>query len=264
MIYIIGRRSNLSRALDSFWKEAVLVSTEDILSGAFKFEKARAVIFNNFQKATLLNDVSYPSKYINDSMLSTAKALEAMRDCPPDKVVYTSSASVYGNNIYCKEEDVLQPLSLHAALKVANEKLIEKFCSENGIDFTITRVFNLYGGDDQFSVISKLLNRAKDGGEFTLVNNGNAIRDFVHINDVVKTYDKIISTTSPKYLNIASGQGVSIAQMIDFLKLCNTEINTRVIYKEELKISTASVEALSKIIDVESFASVYDFIKEAI
>lgn len=264
MIYIIGKRSNLSKALGKVLQEAVLVSIDEILSGSVKLDNANAVIFNNFQKATLLNDISNPSKYINDSIVSTALALEAIKGCKVGKAIYTSSASVYGNNIYCKEEDALQPLSLHAALKVANEKLIEKFCTENGIDFTITRVFNLYGGDDQFSVISKLLNRAKDGGEFTLVNNGNAIRDFVHIDDVVATYLKLLEVKSPKYLNIASGKGVSIAQMIDFLKLCGVEINTKVIYKDELKISTASVEALFGIIDVESFASVYDFIKKAI
>lgn len=263
MIYIVGKRSNLSRALGQTLKDTVLVSIEEVLDKTVKFEKARAVIFNNFQKATLLNDISSPAKYVTDSILSTAVVLEALKDARPSKVIYTSSAAVYGNNIYCKEEDVLQPLSLHAALKAANEKLIERFCVENEIDFTVTRVFNLYGGDDQFSVISKLLRCAKEKTEFTLVNNGNAIRDFVHIDDVVNVYTKILSEKSPKYLNIASGSGVSIGQMIDFLMLHEVLINSKVIYKDELKISTASIELLSTLVKVDGFRSVYEFIKGA-
>jgi nucleoside-diphosphate-sugar epimerase len=264
MIYIIGKRSNLSEALKNRLQSAILVSTAELLKDGFEFEpkEENTIIFNNFQKATHLNDISSPYGYISNAILSTAAALEKIKNAKISKIIYSSSASVYGSNIYCNEQDALQPLNLHSSLKLANEKLIEKFCVESGIDFTITRVFNMYGGNDHFSVISKLLNCVKTGDEFTLVNNGNAIRDFIHIDDVVDVYEKLLRHTNIKYLNVASGKGVSIGQMIDFLRMDGVDIKTKVIYKDELKVSTASTELLSSIADVESFKSVYEFMKE--
>lgn len=266
MIYIIGARSNLSTILKGKIFGSTLIATDTALSGDFDVNanEDNIIIFNNFQPATRLNDISSPQDYISNSVLSTACVLEKLKGTPVSKIIYSSSASVYGNNIYCKEQDMLQPLNLHSALKIANEKLIERFCTENGIDFTIARVFNMYGGDDSFSVISKLLKSARQGLGFTLVNNGNAIRDFIHVDDVANVYMEILNIKGINHLNIASGKGVSIGQMIDFLKLCGVEIKTDVVFRDELRVSAACTELLSSIVDVNSFKSVYDFIKTAI
>lgn len=266
MVYIIGARSNLSTVLKGKIFDSTLIDTEAALVGDFdvNVNEENIIIFNNFQPATRLNDISSPQDYISNAVLSTACVLEKLKNAPIAKIIYSSSASVYGNNIYCKEQDTLQPLNLHSALKIANEKLIEKFCVESSIDFTIARVFNMYGGDDNFSVISKLLKSARQDFEFTLINNGNAIRDFIHVDDVANVYVKILNIKGIKHLNIASGKGVSIGQMIDFLKLCGVEIRTSVIFRDELRVSTACTELLSSIVDVNSFKSVYDFIKTAI
>lgn len=265
MIYIIGKRSNLSKALSLILENSILVSTEDVINKKIELQKDSVVILNNFQQAVRLNDLSYPSEYVNSSILSTAKLLELAQKNKPAKIVYTSSASVYGNNIYCRESDQLEPRSLHAALKVANEKLIEQFCKNSNIDLTITRVFNMYGRDDSFSVISKLIGCIKNNDEFILINNGNAIRDFIHIDDVAFAYSKIIKLSNLPYLNIASGQGTSIRQMIDFLVFKEVTLKTKVIYKEdELKTSTASTELLSSIVDVEKFKNVYEYLNEVL
>jgi len=260
---IIGKDSNLSKYLVNTIDNSILISSRelqqniDILS-EYK-EKKINLIFNNFQSSTLLNKLDNSVEYISNTILVTAKILEYFRGCNISKIIYTSSSSVYGNNISCKESDTLKPLNLHASLKVANEKLIEKYSSERNIDYSITRIFNMYGGEDRFSIISKILKAIKSKKAITIVNHGNAIRDFIYIEDVAAIYKKIL-TTNVKIINIGTGEGVSIKTLIDFLSNRGITLKVNNISKDELKISTADTVLLSKLIGIISFKHVEEYL----
>jgi len=157
----------------------------------------------------------------------------------------------------------LKPLNLHASLKISNEKLIEKFCVENSIDYTITRLFNMYGGDDKFSIISKIINSYKNDELLTIVNNGNSIRDFIHIDDVVRIYKRLLEVKDIKIINIGTGEGTSVKHIIDFLKNRNIILKTTTITRKELKISTADVHQLRKIYN-QKFIHVEEYIKDTL
>jgi len=149
-----------------------------------------------------------------------------------------------------------------ASLKIANEELIKKFCMEHNIDYTIARVFNMYGGDDKFSIISKIIKAHKKDETLTIVNHGNAIRDFIHIDDVVDIYFKLLDKKDIPYLNIGTGIGNSIKNILDFLNNHNVQINTNNIKREELKISTADIKLLDKNIEKTSFKNIEDYLKK--
>ena len=264
-ILVIGKRSNLSNRLYRKLNNVFLISSEDVFAEGDLFRNYKecpiTLILNIFQPATKLNDMRDPVKYIQNSILGTAKVLSQIDSSVQlNKIIYTSSASVYGNNNFCTEGDYLVPLSFQASLKLANEKMIEMFCTENHIDYTIARVFNMYGGNDNFSIVSKLIQSVENSDLINLINNGSAIRDFVHIDDVVDVYGKLIDDRSIKVLNVASGIGTSVKNMVDYMKLKSINININNISKEEVKISVASVKQLKKIIDVEKFSRVEDFI----
>ncbi len=74
----------------------------------------------------------------------------------------------------------------------------------------------MYGADDNFSIISKIIKAYKNNEELNIVNNGNAIRDFIHIEDVVDIYSKILDKKDIKILNIGSGNGSSIKKYFRF------------------------------------------------
>ncbi|PHS56046.1 MAG: NAD-dependent epimerase [Sulfurimonas sp.] len=262
---IIGKNSNLSKKLFNKLPNCFLVSSRELLESVdvlsqFK-NKNKNIIFNNFQPATELNSIQNSELYIKNSILSTSIVLEYFKDTDVNKIIYTSSSSVYGNNIFCKEEDALRPMNLHASLKVANEKLIEKYCNENSIDYTIARIFNMYGGDDKFSIISKILYMYFNKKDLTIVNNGNAIRDFIHIDDVVSIYLSILNLQNVKIVNIGTGYGSSIKNILDFLLNNDIKIKTKNIYKDELKTSTADTKLLFKIINKETFIKIEDYLK---
>lgn len=268
-VFIIGKGSNLSSFLSKKIINSKLISSREILTNIEELNVLKDnlpinIIFNNFQPATKLNEFFNLENYVVNSILTTSKVLDFIKNnqIVVNKIIYTSSSSVYGNNILCNENDELKPMNLHASLKVANEKLVEKFCIENSIDYTIARIFNMYGGDDNFSIISKIIKAYKNSEELNIVNNGNAIRDFIHIDDVVDIYSKILDKKDIKILNIGSGNGSSIKNILDFLNNHNIKIKTKNIQREELKISTADISKLKELLKKYTFFEVEDYLKK--
>jgi len=267
MTIIIGKNSNLSKELSKSIENVILVSSLNIIdelnSISIPKEKKINIIFNNFQTATKLNNIENPIEYIERSIMVTAKVLDYIKHNSLDinKIIYTSSSSVYGNNILCYEQDELKPLNLHASLKISNEKIIEKFCIENRMDYTITRIFNMYGGDDKFSIISKIRHTYNYSELFTSVYNGNSIRDFIYIYDVVKIYKILLTVENINIINIGTGKGTSVRNIIDFLGNRNLILKTTTIIREELKISTADIQTLDTIYN-QKFIKVEEYIKD--
>lgn len=263
---IIGKNSNLSQQLYIKNNNFILISSREITHNINILKEYTNIeiniIFNNFQPATQLNNLINNTEYISNSILTTSLVLDYFKNTKIYKIIYTSSSSVYGNNIFCIETDDLKPMNLHASLKLANEKMIEKFCTENNIDYTIARLFNMYGGNDNFSIISKLIDTVKKNKEITIVNNGNAIRDFIHIEDVVDIYEKLLNKKNIKTLNIGTGMGSSVKSIIDVLNKYDINIKTQNIFRDELKTSTANSRLLNKLIDKHTFLKVEDYIKK--
>ncbi len=268
-VIIIGKNSNLTNKLSNKLLDFSILSSREILSSCKILNELKEqvninIIFNNFQTAINLNKFDNLESYISNSIISTSRILDFFNKnhIKINKIIYTSSSSVYGNNILCNEKDELKPMNLHASLKVANEKLIEKFCLDNNIDYTIARIFNMYGGDDNFSIISKIIQAYKDNNELTIVNNGNSIRDFIHIEDVVDIYLKILELKNVNILNIGTGEGNSVKNILDYLKNNNINLKLKNINRSELKISTADTQYLNSLFYEIKFRQINDYLKK--
>lgn len=212
---------------------------------------------NHFQPAIALRDVSDPESFVAQSIGATATMLAWLADRPVTKVIYTSSAAVYGDSVECREADRPRAAGLHAGLKVANEDLVTRFGVEHGWSVSVARLFNLYGGDDGFSVISKIVQAARQHRPFALVNGGAAIRDFVHLSDVVRSYEALAHADLP-VVNVASGVGVSVRSLVDALAARGVELQTTELLRNgpEIRVSIADVTQLSRIVDPATFTSV--------
>ena len=265
---VIGKNSNLSNHLIGKLNNSTVVSSRDIMSDVNVLSKYKDqeinLIFNNFQPAIKLNEMVNAEEFTMNCIGVTSKILNycLTGNIKMNKIIYTSTAAVYGDNKRSVETDELKPSSLHASLKVSNEKLIEKFCVDNKIDYTIVRVFNMYGGNDEFSVISKILLAIRSNKEIIIANNGNSIRDFIHVQDVVDIYVKLIDIKNVRVLNIGTGIGKSVKNIIKSFKKYNANISTKYIFLDEIKTSTANIEILSKLLNKKSFIQIEDFIKQ--
>jgi len=264
---IIGKRSNLSRHLLGAIDDAVCVTASEAVEYLTQLDwqqhQSINLVLNQFQPATRLNDLSSPTDYVDNAIASTARILQSIQSQTEkiNRIVYTSSSSVYGNNPDCKESDIPAPISLHATLKLANEKLISYFCNYHTIDYTIARVFNMYAGEDEFSIISKVIRAVKQRHTINLINQGDAIRDFIHIDDVVYAYQQLLLIKpAEKIINIASGQVVSVRMILDYLLQHNITVSTLNINQDEIKTSIANNDRLLSLLGSYRFQSVKDYV----
>lgn len=265
-ILILGARSNLSRHLAAAWPQARRMSARDLLDDAplpVSPDQPLHVVVNSFQPATRLADVSDPVGYVDMSLRSTARLLERLASYDVRKLVYTSSAAVYGDNVECRETDRPRAAGLHAGLKVANEDLVRRVGQARGFSVTLARLFNLYGGDDTFSIVSKIVRAAREGARLTLVNHGHAIRDFVHIDDAVRAYTALL-TTPLDVVNVASGVGVSVRTLLDALAVRGVTVPTTSLTRDEIRVSTANVDRLATLVDVDQFRLATDFVTQEV
>ena len=266
---IIGKGSNLSIGLNKSIDNSVLIPSLQIKNELdlidFDNYSEINIIFNQFQKSTKLNAVDDPINYIERSIFSTSKVLSYVKEnsINVNKIIYTSSSSVYGNNTNCHEYDDLSPQSLHASLKISNEKLIEKFSYENNINYTIARVFNMYGGNDSFSIISKIIN-SYNTSTLTLINNGEAIRDFIHIDDVISIYKQLLNRDNIPIINIGTGIGKSVLFILDFLRKNDINIKNSTINRDELKVSISNNRLLLDCIGDYTFVNIEEYILKKI
>ena len=174
-------------------------------------------------------------------------------------MIYTSSSAIYGPNKLCHEQDAVRPVNLHVALKVSNEMLVKQYCEIREIDYTLARVFNMYGGDDNFSIISKIITAVKNKQPLSLINNGRAIRDFIHIDDVVAAYCTLLTEADQPIVNIGSGIGESVHSLLTASKLLDRLIIEN-IEREELSESTADNSQLRKLMPQLAFKSVQEYL----
>jgi nucleoside-diphosphate-sugar epimerase len=158
-----------------------------------------------------------PVKNLDSNIISTARMLEICLSKKIKKFIFISSCAVYGDSSNSSEDKPCQPVTMNGHIKLFNEELVKSFCLANQIDYLIFRVFNTYGGNDEFSVIQRMVNCAKTGKVFTLVNDGISERDFIHVEDVAKIVSGLIGLNlRNEIINIGSGESVRI---IDILKL---------------------------------------------
>ena len=111
-----------------------------------------------------MNDLN-PSQYEEFVELSLSKLsliLSKLKSKNVNKIIYTSSSSVYNlnDNIKFIQDDKFNR-TVYSSFKFSAEKLIQNYCKSKNIDFYIMRLFNIWHENDKFSLIERLVNAKK-------------------------------------------------------------------------------------------------------
>jgi len=183
-------------------------------------------VFHLAARVFVAESVLYPREYNAVNVGGTVSVMEAMRDAGVKRVVLTSSGAVYGNQCHQPVHEELEPDpdSPYAVSKLAAEHYVRTIGRLWGIETVILRVFNAYG-PGQFApvyrapVIPALTKQALSGGSLVVFGNGEQIRDFVYVDDVV---DALVAAATAKnvdraIINVGSGQGTSINQLAQYV-----------------------------------------------
>jgi nucleoside-diphosphate-sugar epimerase len=266
-LFIIGKRSNLSRELSRAVKGSKLIPGEELhqLPALLAQEGRSNVVYNLYYKSAWLGRRDTPVDYARYAFQRLAEFTAICRDAQQyiDKVIFTSSSAVYGSNAWAAESDRCDITNLYASLKFASELFMREHFADTRIPLVIARVFNMYGGGDEFSVVSRIDNALSQGGEFQVFNNGRSVRDFVHVRDVVEIYQRLLDSTFSGVVNVGSGTGLSVNNLIEKAEIVfKRRLQVAYLDRNEIDRSVARIDTLLAAVGAMEFSSVDQYFQE--
>ena len=147
----------------------------------------------------------------------TMNVLESMRLNDIPKLVFASTADVYGGNHSgpVGEYDTWGTTNPYGASKLAAERLCYAYGETYGISVGILRCFNIYGPGQQAGVIPLFVKKAMKGESLPINGRGLQKRDYVYISDIVRAYDLMLYTDVKGAVNIGTGIGTSVRDLAE-------------------------------------------------
>ena len=149
-----------------------------------------------------------PHAYISCNIVGFMNILEACRYNPVRHLVYASSSSVYGNNTkmpLSTSDRVDNPISLYAATKKSNELMAHTYSHLFRLPTTGLRFFTVYGPWGRPDMALFLFTRSiLKGQPISVFNNGNMVRDFTYIDDIVEGVIRVIDNPPANNYSLSS------------------------------------------------------------
>jgi len=207
------------------------------LDKLFSTEKFNYVIHIAAQ-AGVRYSLEHPSVYVQSNMVGFANILECCRHYKIKHLVYASSSSVYGmqNKIPYKEDDnVNYPVSFYAATKKSNELMAHSYSHLYELPTTGLRLFTVYGPWGRPDMAPMIFAKSIfDERPIKLYNNGDMLRDFTYIDDIVESIFKVTSKIPsekdkhPFYRIFNIGNSCPV-NLLDFVKILEKSIGKKAI-----------------------------------
>jgi UDP-glucose 4-epimerase len=167
---------------------------------------------------------SNPLEYVENNVLNGTYLLEAMRETGVKHIVYSSSASVYGEprRIPVREDDPKHPLQLYGATKLAFENVLEGYYRAFGINSVSLRYFNAYGPGDLQEPVTRAvpgwIRAALADEPITLYWRGQQYRDYVFVEDIAAAHIQVLGLEGLHAYNIGNGEGILMSDVLATLQ----------------------------------------------
>ncbi len=209
-------------------------------------------------QVSVVRSIARPLADLRTNARGTVQVLEfARRQASPPKVVFASSAAVYGDvaEVPTPEDAPTRPLSPYGIDKLTSEHWLRFYSEVHGVPTSALRFFNVYGPRQDPSspysgVISIFIERAAAGRPITIYGDGEQTRDFVYVADVARAIVAAVdhpNATEPA--NVATGQTLTVRALAEHLVAIQgtaTEISHGPGRSGEVRHSHAKVERLQE------------------
>lgn len=213
------------------------IRDEAAMSRVFAEHDIEAVI--HFAAHSLVGvSMKEPYAYYHNNVYGTLRLLEQMNRHGVNKIVFSSTAAVYGEpeRVPIRETDKTEPTNTYGETKLAMEKMMRWFDEAHGIKYVALRYFNAAGahasgriGEDhrpETHLIPLILQVPLGQREYIAVfgddydtPDGTCIRDYLHVEDLAAAHllalDKLRRGGESATYNLGSGTGFSVKEMID-------------------------------------------------
>ncbi len=201
-----------------FWKK------DDIsIKAILELEQTFDVIVHCGGSGSVGFSLEHPYNDFKKTVEGTLEVLEYMRLYNPKAhLIYPSSPAVQGEceDTPIKEEYIGKPASPYGYHKKITEELCQSYCEKFGLKITIVRLFSVYGIGLKKQLLWDGVNKIKNAKTNVLFwGTGEETRDFIHINDVLELFKKIIETNDFfLILNGASGKRRTIREVVFLIR----------------------------------------------
>lgn len=181
------------------------------------------IVFHFAAKVTVTSSTKDKELYEKVNVYGTKLILQAAITNKVKKLVFASSAAVYGNQDFFPicETAKTYPISILGKTKLAGELLI-KDAQKKGLDTIIFRLFNVYGPRQNIffgNVITSFVTNLSKDCHPIIYDGGNQTRDFIYVADIVSACLKSLKQrrTSEYIFNIASGKEYSVNEVLTYV-----------------------------------------------
>jgi UDP-glucose 4-epimerase len=180
-------------------------------------------VYHLAARVSVPESVLYPREYNKTNVSGTVAIMEAMRDAGIKRVVLASSGAVYGEQPVSKvhEELLPKPTSPYAVSKLAAEGYVQTIGGLWDIETVSLRIFNAYGPGQAIPpthapVIPQFVRQILGGGSLVIFGDGQQIRDYVYVDDVVQALTAAATAQGidRQIINIGTGVETSIDGLI--------------------------------------------------
>jgi UDP-glucose-4-epimerase GalE len=207
------------------------------LAPAFREHRIDAVM--HFAARSLVGEsVREPGLYLRNNVAGTLNLLDAMRAAGVDKLVFSSTAAVYGDPVYTPIDEAhpCAPINPYGWSKLMAERAIAEYCRAHGLRAVALRYFNAAGADADGEIgeahdpethlipnIVKAALHPETGpvrvfGDDYPTPDGTCVRDYVHVEDLCDAHLRAVEflARQPGFhvFNLGSGTGNSVAEVL--------------------------------------------------
>ncbi|MBC2580756.1 UDP-glucose 4-epimerase GalE [Clostridium sp. DJ247] len=213
----------------------------EFLNKVFEDNKIDAVI--HFAANSLVGEsMQLPLKYYSNNVHGTQILLEAMVKNDVKKIVFSSTAAVYGEpeSVPIVETDRTEPTNTYGETKLAMEKMMKWADSAHGVKYISLRYFNVAGAHENGLIgeshnpethLIPLILQVPLGkrekimvyGDDYATKDGTCIRDYIHVRDLINAHilalGKLRQGYSSDIFNLGNGSGFTVKEMIDAARM---------------------------------------------
>lgn len=242
------------------------------LSIIFKFEKPEILIHHAAQIDVDIS-IKEPSFDATNNVIGTINVLQCCIESGVKRIIYSSSAAVYGNPKYLPidEEHPIKPISFYGVSKYASEQYIIAYSKLYGLKYVILRYANVYGprqdSKGESGVVSIFIEKLLRGEVPVIYGDGEQTRDFIYVRDVVNANLLALKYEDNVILNTSTSTPITINELINVLsKIFNKKIDQVYVTKRKGDILNSYLynSNIIKILQWRPKYNIYEGIKETV
>ena len=179
-----------------------------------------------------------PVQTLDINLGGTKNVLEACKANNIKKIIFSSSSEVYGEpaKIPIKENDPITPITTYGISKLASEEYIKSYSKSYGIQYTIFRLFNVYGAMQNTQwVLPEFVDKAISDKQISVHNDGSQVRAFCYVSDVADAFQSVLETANGEIINVGNGSNpISIKELAEkIISLTNSQSEIKFVPFEE-------------------------------